>query len=45
MAITDIAYLVYGADSKVKCNTCKNRKVSRCKRHPATTSNSSPKTA
>ena len=22
MAITDIAYLVYGADSKVKCNTC-----------------------
>ena len=30
MAITDIAYLVYGADSKVKCNTCPPCKVSRC---------------
>ena len=33
-----------GADSKVKCNTCKPRKVSRCKHHPGATSNSSPKT-
>ena len=33
------------ADSKVKCNTCKPRKVSRCKHHPGVTSNSSPKTA
>jgi hypothetical protein len=32
------------ADSKVKCNTCKPRKVSRCKHHPGTTNNSSPKT-
>ena len=36
--------LMVTADSKVKCNTCKPRKVSRCKHHPGTTSNSSPKT-
>jgi hypothetical protein len=33
------------ADSKVKCNTCKPRKVSRCKHHPDATNNSNPKTA
>ena len=40
-----MAFLNKRADSKVKCNTCKPRKVSRCKHHPGVTSNSSPKTA
>ena len=44
MAITDIAYLVYGADSKVKYNTCQPVKVRRCQPLPRTITSFSLKT-